>query len=79
MSEEERKKLNIYDEYLFKELERLQNANVEDSENLRLEIGRSNAMALIGKTLIQSVALKTVADKKREEFKKKLTQKMLNG
>ena len=79
MNNEEQEKLKAYDNYIFNELKRLEAIDGKDEELLKVEIQRSNAIALIGKTLIQSVAFKTINNQKKEEFKERLTQKMLNG
>jgi hypothetical protein len=77
MNSNEIEKLKKLDDFILGEIERLNNLEKEDSDYIKLEVQRSNAMALAGKTLIQSVAIKSMADKKREEFKEKLTTKLL--
>ena len=78
MNSNEIEKLKKLDDFILGEIERLNNLEKEDRDYIKLEVQRSNAMALAGKTLIQSVAIKSMADKKREEFKEKLTTKLLN-
>ncbi len=78
MNSNEIEKLKKLDNFILGEIERLNNLEKEDSDYIKLEVQRSNAMALAGKTLIQSVAIKSMADKKREDFKEKLTKKLLN-